>query len=55
MPHSRDIIGRLRFAAIDFESAGAARGDTDQPVQIGIAACSRLRTNLSCDFLIAVE
>ncbi|MFR0851333.1 MAG: 3'-5' exonuclease, partial [Akkermansia sp.] len=42
MPHSRDIIGRLRFAAIDFESAGAARGDTDQPVQIGIAACSFL-------------
>ena len=42
MPHSRDIIGRLRFAAIDFESAGAARGDTDQPVQIGIAACSSL-------------
>lgn len=42
MPHAGDIIGSLRFAAIDFESAGAARGDTDQPVQIGIAACSSL-------------
>ncbi len=30
-------ISELRFAAIDFESAGATRGDTDQPVQIGIA------------------
>ena len=42
MPRAGDIIGSLRFAAIDFESAGAARGDTDQPVQIGIAACSSL-------------
>ena len=25
------------FAAIDFESAGVARGDTDTPIQIGIA------------------
>lgn len=37
-----DMIGGLRFAAIDFESAGAARGETDQPVQIGIAACPSL-------------
>ena len=42
MPPLSDTIGGLRFAAIDFESAGAARGQTDQPVQIGIAACSRL-------------
>ena len=42
MPPLSDTIGGLRFAAIDFESAGAARGETDQPVQIGIAACSRL-------------
>lgn len=36
------MIGALRFAAIDFESAGAAPGDTDQPVQIGIAVCASL-------------
>ena len=42
MPLLSDTIGGLHFAAIDFESAGAARGETDQPVQIGIAACSRL-------------
>lgn len=33
-------IRDIRFAAIDFESAGAARGQTDCPVQIGIAAWS---------------
>lgn len=27
------------FAAIDFESAGALKGETDQPVQIGIVKC----------------
>jgi len=26
------------FAAIDFESAGVSQGDTDTPIQIGIAA-----------------
>jgi hypothetical protein len=31
MTHIRDIP----FCAIDFESAGAARGETDAPVQIG--------------------
>lgn len=36
LPLSR-IIQECRFAAIDFESAGAAPGETDQPVQIGIA------------------
>lgn len=30
-------IRSARFAAIDFESAGAARGRTDVPVQIGLA------------------
>lgn len=30
-------ISQLTFAAIDFESAGASRGATDSPVQIGIA------------------
>jgi DNA polymerase III subunit epsilon len=33
-------IGDCRFAAIDFESAGAARGRTDVPVQVGIATWS---------------
>ena len=32
-----DPIKSLRFCAIDFESAGAARGRTDVPVQIGLA------------------
>ncbi len=33
MTHIRDI----HFCAIDFESAGATRGETDAPVQIGLA------------------
>jgi DNA polymerase-3 subunit epsilon len=33
-------IGDCRFAAIDFESAGAARGRTDVPVQVGLATWS---------------
>ena len=36
MPAIRDC----RFTAIDFESAGAARGKTDVPVQIGMACWS---------------
>ncbi len=31
------LIRDCRFTAIDFESAGAARGKTDSPVQIGMA------------------
>ncbi len=31
-----DSLSRLTFAAVDFESAGAAPGETDQPVQIGV-------------------
>ena len=34
------LIRHCRFTAIDFESAGAARGKTDSPVQIGIASWS---------------
>ena len=34
------IIRHCRFTAIDFESAGAARGKTDSPVQIGLASWS---------------
>lgn len=33
-------IRECRFTAIDFESAGAARGMTDSPVQIGLASWS---------------
>mgnify|MGYP001827850464 CR=1 FL=1 len=32
-----DPIRSLHFCALDFESAGAARGRTDVPVQIGLA------------------
>jgi len=34
------LIGDCCFTAIDFESAGAARGRTDVPVQIGLATWS---------------
>jgi DNA polymerase-3 subunit epsilon len=33
-------IRHCRFTAIDFESAGATRGKTDSPVQIGLASWS---------------
>lgn len=34
------LVGDCRFTAIDFESAGAARGRTDVPVQVGLAGWS---------------
>ncbi len=34
------LVGDCRFTAIDFESAGAARGSTDVPVQVGLASWS---------------
>jgi DNA polymerase III subunit epsilon len=34
------LVRQCRFCAIDFESAGAARGMTDQPVQVGLASWS---------------
>ncbi len=34
------LIRHCRFTAIDFESAGASRGKTDSPVQIGLASWS---------------
>jgi DNA polymerase-3 subunit epsilon len=34
------LIQYCRFCAIDFESAGAARGGTDTPVQVGMAVWS---------------
>ena len=33
-------VSSFRYAAIDFESAGAARGETDVPVQVGLATWS---------------
>lgn len=39
-PNPDTPIERVRFAGIDFESAGAGRGRTDVPVQIGLAAWS---------------
>lgn len=35
-------LSQLPFAAIDFESAGAAPGETDEPVQIGIVRVENL-------------
>ena len=34
------LIGEVEFAAIDFESAGARKGETDEPIQIGIVVGS---------------
>lgn len=34
------LVRDCRFTAIDFESAGASRGQTDSPVQIGLASWS---------------
>ncbi len=48
-------ISATRFAALDFESAGARRGETDVPVQVGIALWSP-RDGLGetfCSFLSA--
>ncbi len=38
----RAELSTLAFAAIDFESAGAAAGETDQPVQVGIVRVEQL-------------
>lgn len=35
-------LAQLPFAAIDFESAGSAPGETDQPVQVGIIRAENL-------------
>ena len=34
------LVRHCRFTAIDFESAGASRGSTDAPVQVGLASWS---------------
>ena len=34
------LVHHCRFTAIDFESAGASRGKTDSPVQVGLATWS---------------
>lgn len=41
-------LTRLPIAAIDFESAGAAPGETDQPVQIGIVRANDLYGKEEC-------
>lgn len=46
MPATR----HCRFTAIDFESAGAARGKTDSPVQVGLA-CWCLENGHSSSFV----
>jgi DNA polymerase-3 subunit epsilon len=43
-------IRQCRFTAIDFESAGAARGMTDSPVQVGLASWSE-ETGHTGDFV----
>ncbi|MFM7182380.1 MAG: exonuclease domain-containing protein [Verrucomicrobiales bacterium] len=40
--HARQPVRETQFVAIDFESAGAAPGQTDQVVQIGLATCTGL-------------
>lgn len=51
-----DSLSQLCYAAIDFESAGAAPGETDQPIQVGIVRASSLfgecelfTTYISCE------
>jgi DNA polymerase-3 subunit epsilon len=44
------LISDSRFTAIDFESAGAARGRTDVPVQVGLA-CWTVRGGHSGTFV----
>ncbi len=34
------LVRHCRFTAVDFESAGASRGRTDSPVQVGLASWS---------------
>lgn len=41
-------LGQLPCAAIDFESAGAAPGETDCPVQIGIVRVDTLQGEPAC-------
>ncbi len=41
-------LASLPFAAIDFESAGAAPGETDQPVQVGIVRAENLFAPPQC-------
>ncbi len=41
-------LARLPFAAIDFESAGAAPGETDHPVQVGVVRVDALYGEARC-------
>ncbi len=46
-------IARLSFAAIDFESSGAAPGETDMPIQVGMLRAPSLfePAELFCSYL----
>lgn len=44
-------LAQLPFAAIDFESAGSAPGETDQPVQVGIVRVEKLFDTEVCCFV----
>jgi DNA polymerase III subunit epsilon len=44
------LIRHCRYTAIDFESAGAARGMTDRPVQVGLA-CWSMEAECPDDFV----
>ena len=46
-------FSRLAFAAIDFESAGAAPGETDQPIQVGIVRVEPIfgEAELFCSYI----
>lgn len=41
-PLDSQPVGRVAFAALDFESAGDTRGGTDVPIQVGIAGMDEL-------------
>lgn len=47
-------VGQTLFTAIDFESAGATKGSTDHPVQVGLASWSPA-TGLSNPFVSYVH
>ncbi len=44
----QEPMGQLAYAAIDFESAGAAPGETDLPIQIGVVRVNSLFGEEEC-------
>lgn len=47
-------IGELEFAGIDFESAGARKGETDEPVQVGIVV-GTMRAGVTDHFISYIK